>query len=518
MDGINYHYFSLGVILMLGYWRPHTEYQEFLINSVLPVYLADKSRVEYYAKALSKLYILDLDVLKPVLEPYYSYTGKPAKNQPEVFRSFVLMSELGEHSITKWVKRIKADSLLCAMIGVSSSNVPVVGNHYDFLNRLWLENPGVSKPNKDSLNPFRSKPRKKLGKNQKQPPRHSGIIQKFVDLALAGKSFENRPERLLQQIFAEVGVRPSADAGLLGDTDKLAISGDGTCVNSGGNSYGVKVCDCKSNGIFNCNCHRKFSDPQARWGWDSYHERWFYGHTAYFLSVYNQHLKADLPIYLRFVQAQRHDGVSAVVALTEAKMIYPDVTFERFFGDGAHDNYATYQLLHAWGIKPFIPLNKTSKGSFKFPPPINVDVNGVPICMAGFPMVNWGFQNERCRIKWRCPLVLGKVESCSCKNKCSPSAYGRTVYTKPLWDLRIFTPVPRGSDEWKQEMKNRTSVERVNKRVLVDYGLEEARARGKKRLSFWTAIHSINIHLDARLKMSDFNFISILEDLVQGAA
>ncbi|MEW6623018.1 MAG: hypothetical protein AB1420_07820 [Bacillota bacterium] len=46
-------------------------------------------------------------------------------------------------------------------------------------------------------------------------------------------------------------------------------------------------------------------------------------------------------------------------------------------------------------------------------------------------------------------------------------------------------------------MKNRTSVERVNKRVLVDYGLEKARARGKKRLNFWTTIHSINIHLDA---------------------
>jgi len=219
---------------MLGYWRPHAEYQKFLINSILPVYLADKSRVEYYAKALSKLYILDLDVLKPVLEPYYSYTGKPAKNQPEIFRSFVLMSELGEHSITKWVEKLKADSLLCAMIGVSSSDVPDVGNHYDFLNRLWLENPQVSKAKKDSPKPFRCKPRKKLGKNQKQPPRHPGIIQKFVDLALAGKSFENRPERLLQQIFAEVGVRPSADAGLLGDTDKLAISGDGTCVNSGG--------------------------------------------------------------------------------------------------------------------------------------------------------------------------------------------------------------------------------------------------------------------------------------------
>src|SRR5690554_2269637 len=127
MDGINYHYFSFGVIFMLGYWGPHAEYQKFLVTSVLPVYLADKSRVEYYTKALSKLYILDLDILKPVLEPYYSYTGKPAKNQPEIFRSFVLMSELGEHSITKWVEKLMADSLLCAMIGVSSSDVPDVG-------------------------------------------------------------------------------------------------------------------------------------------------------------------------------------------------------------------------------------------------------------------------------------------------------------------------------------------------------------------------------------------------------
>lgn len=498
---------------MLGYWRPHVEYQEYLINTGLPIYLADKCRVEYYAKSLSKLYILDLDTLKIILEPYYSRTGKPAKNQPEIFRSFVLMSELGEHSITSWVAKLKADALLCAMVGVNPSQVPGVGNHYDFIDRLWLENPEVSKVNEDSLHPFRRKPRKKLGKNQKQPPRHPGIIQKFVDLALDGKSFESRPERLLQQIFAEVVVRPSAEAGLLGDINNLAISGDGTCINSGGSPYGIKVCNCKANGIFNCDCHRRFADPQARHGWDSYHEQWFYGHCGYLLSVYNRDLKLDLPIYFRLVEAQRYDGVSAIVALAEAKKLYPNFCFERFFGDGAHDNYATYQLLNAWNIKPFIPMNEKNKGNFKFPPPVDVDNNGAPICMAGFAMVNWGFQKDRCRIKWRCPLVLGKVDSCSCKDICSTSDYGRTVYTKPAWDLRIFTPVPRNSDVWKQEMKNRTSVERLNKRILVDYGLEKARARGKKRLSFWTAIHSTNIHLDARLRNSGFDFIYTLANL-----
>jgi hypothetical protein len=267
---------------------------------------------------------------------------------------------------------------------------------------LWLENPEVSKTRQDSLHPFRKKPKKKLAKNQKQPPRHPGVIQRFVDLALEGKTFESRPERLLQ----EVAVRPSAETGLLGDSKNLAVSGDGTCINSGGSPYGIEVCDCKSKGIYNCDCQRRFSDPEARYGWNSYHEKWFYGHSAYLLSVYNKELKVDLPIFLRMVQAQRYDGVTA------------------------------------WKIKPFIPLNVKNKGNFLFPPPINVDVYGTPVCMAGFPMVNWGFEYDRCRIKWRCPYALGKVDSCPCMDKCSASPYGRTVYTKPSWDLRIFTPVP----------------------------------------------------------------------------
>src|SRR5665647_2319676 len=87
------------------------------------------------------------------------------------------------------------------------------------------------------------------------------------------------------------------------------------CVNSGGSSYGNKVCDCIKNGNYNCDCARKFSDTNAGWGWDSYHGQYFYGHTEYILSVYNKDLKCDLPLYLRMVQAQRFDGITAIVAL-----------------------------------------------------------------------------------------------------------------------------------------------------------------------------------------------------------
>ncbi|WP_230197609.1 hypothetical protein [Thermoanaerobacterium xylanolyticum] len=82
----------------------------------------------------------------------------------------------------------------------------------------------------------------------------------------------------------------------------------------------------------------------------------------------------------------------------------------------------------------------------------------------------------------------------------------------------MFTVIPRGSDEWKCEMKKRTSSERVNKRLLNDYELELSKTRGKKRWSFWIMIHSINIHLDARLKKSKFDFISMLDGLLGRAA
>lgn len=90
------------------------------------------------------------------------------------------------------------------MIGVSPDDVPGVGSHYDFISRLWMENPDIEQKRQDSLHPFRRKLRKKIGKNQKQPPRHPGIVQKFVDLTLQGRTFESRPELLIQQIFANI--------------------------------------------------------------------------------------------------------------------------------------------------------------------------------------------------------------------------------------------------------------------------------------------------------------------------
>jgi len=92
---------------MLGNWRTHGEYQSYLLEKILPLFESDRKNVLHYKNALSKLYILDLDTLKPLLAGYYSITGTPAKNQPELIRSFILMSMENSNEEPHYLRKSK---------------------------------------------------------------------------------------------------------------------------------------------------------------------------------------------------------------------------------------------------------------------------------------------------------------------------------------------------------------------------------------------------------------------------
>ena len=175
-------------------------------------------------------------------------------------------------------------------------------------------------------------------------------------------------------------------------------------------------------------------------------------------------------------------------------------------------DYWAVTLLHHWDINAVIALNGGNKGNFKYPSALKINDDGIPVCMCDQPMVNWGFNKDRCRIKYRCPLACGKIEHCPHKEKCSPSEYGRTVYVKPDWDLRLFTRIPRGSDAWKDKFNKRTCAERVNNRILNNYGVEK-NFKTKKRISFFSMIAGFNVHLDAQLKYLISNGIFDFEKL-----
>jgi hypothetical protein len=430
--------------------------------------------------------------MKPIIAPLYSHTGRSSDFQPEIFRTFVIMNHLSL-PMDHWPRKLKSSPILRIVAGFPEGHVPGIASFYDFINRIVKldDHPRVKAKTRKPTG-------KKPGKGKKLPPKHPNTVSKIVNKILAGRRFSRRPERVLQTIFARACVDKSVEIGLVSRTP--TISGDGTCMPTGATHWGRKICDCRANGIYDCDCARRFSDPSASWGWESHNEKWFYGYSGYFLSTYDRQTKTDLPIYLRLVDARRHDSVAAVVALAEFRDLHPDIKIDTFLSDSASDNYPTYNLLEAWNINAVIALNDKRGRKPLYPSPLEIGKDGVPLCPASRRMIHCGSSRKgRIRTKWRCPRTAGNAEPCFVCLYCSPSPYGRTVYTKPDWDIRLFTRIPRGTPEWKRKMKERTAAERVNNRIMNHYGMEHTRQRGKKRISFFTTVAAFNIHIDAWL-------------------
>jgi len=493
---------------MLGYWRPYADYQQFVLDQLDQTLRFDPGLLHQYENIVSKLWILNTDLLYEAMLPCYSNIGRPAKSQPEILRVCIVMIDL-KISIHHWIPTLKNNFILRTICGLKKSEIPPIGAFYDFISRI------INLDERPAIKSRRRKPTKKLKKGEKLPPKHPGIVSKLVEAAKKGRRLNLRPELRLQEIFAVI-VKQSVKLGLIGST--LSVSGDGTCMPTGASSRGKRICDCKDNGIYQCDCKRKFSDPNATWGWDSHNERYFYGYTGYFLSTYNNDLKIDLPVYLRLVEAKRHDSISAVVALAEFKDLHPELSIDTFISDSASDNNATYDLLDCWGIDAVIALGKTNDGTSWYKAEVKVNDDGIPICAAGHKMVFNGpcIEKYRSRYKWRCPRTpkKSKIERCAICDDCSQKDYGRCFHTTfDNNDLRLHPAIPRHSVEFKLKMNERTAAERINNTILNTYGIEDAKTRGKKRMSFFTTMAAINIHLDAQLAVLTakglFNFNAI---------
>ena len=146
-----------------------------------------------------------------------------------------------------------------------------------------------------------------------------------------------------------------------------------------------------------------------------------------------------------------------------------------------------------------IPLNETNKGNYTYSSPMEITEQGVPKCQAGLEMINWGFCRDRCRIKWRCPVKASKEHQnfdCPQASDCSDSSYGRVIYTKPQWDYRIHTPVPRKSQLWRALENGRSASERLNKRKKYDFSLLQTRTSGRKFWFFRVMLASMCQHID----------------------
>ena len=487
---------------MLKDWQSHQEYKYLLHEAKVRSDSSFRNRLHDLRAVLAKLSALDLDPVFEYLKPLYSDIGRPAVNQVQILRSFILFCLLRSMGrihcgMTTWVNSILPnDPVYLALAGVFRSGPPPLGSYFDFMNRLWL----VKDRSRYSRNCLfadyknRKKPEKPGGKGQKAKD-HPGVVGKLVPHLMDGGNVAN-PEAVLQKVLFLSAVLPSQELGLI-PSSGLTVSGDGTAVHTHSSPFGHSPE--QEAAVDTPFVPRHYSDPDASCGWDSDIDDYYFGYSLYHISTYNAEAKVDLPIICRFTHAKRHDSVSGVITLHQLHKNFPEVRMSNVCLDSAHDNYQTYDMLESWGVTPFIDLNTHGKSLGDPVSGLMLDKDGSPLCPGGERMTYYGYDRTKRSFKWRCPFATGKIGRCSYKCM-NPSDYGMTVYTKPGTDKRLYPPVPRGTEAWDEVYKKRTCSERINNRILNNYGLHSIRIHGFDHYSFMTMAICICIHLDAWYK------------------
>lgn len=103
---------------MLIHWQSHQEYLNFLHETKVHLDSYQRTRLLLeFGPVREKLRLLDLDPVMEYLYTFYSPVGRPAKNQTQIIRSLILMVMLGFTSLTAWILKLKADSLLAVLTG-----------------------------------------------------------------------------------------------------------------------------------------------------------------------------------------------------------------------------------------------------------------------------------------------------------------------------------------------------------------------------------------------------------------
>lgn len=157
---------------------------------------------------------------------------------------------------------------------------------------------------------------------------------------------------------------------------------------------------------------------------------------------------------------------------------HPLINPKVFIGDAAFDSAGIYKALlsgDTFGTdrifqKAYIPLNRRSGLEN---PDYTVNEDGIPCCPhdPGLPMISEGTAPLRSgvtRFKFVCPMMKwvkfddGKYRRRThCENPCTSSLCGRMVYVYPEKDLRAFPGAVRGTEDWDNNYKVRTSAERT---------------------------------------------------------
>lgn len=125
---------------MIKQWQPMADYQYFLNNSKATFDSSERMRLRSELwLPFQKLKLLDTDKAMAFLMPFYSTTGRPATNQPQILRSFVLFfllhsMGLTPPSLTFWVERLRHDRVLATL---SAEELLAAPRHFSDPDASW---------------------------------------------------------------------------------------------------------------------------------------------------------------------------------------------------------------------------------------------------------------------------------------------------------------------------------------------------------------------------------------------
>ena len=200
-----------------------------------------------------------------------------------------------------------------------------------------------------------------------------------------------------------------------------------------------------------------------------------------------------------------HDARLLIPTLQDLFAAHPLINPNTFLGDAAFDSAKLYKELLSGDTfgrdadgnglrfqKAYIPLNSRSGLENN---DYSVNENGIPCCPndLSLPMKHEGISKRKngiVRYKFICPKVkweknpsTGKYHRvCHCDSPCTSSPCGRMVYLYPEKDLRTYPGTVRGSEEWNDTYKIRTTVERSINHFKDSFEIAARKTQNEKTL------------------------------------
>jgi hypothetical protein len=205
--------------------------------------------------------------------------------------------------------------------------------------------------------------------------------------------------------------------------------------------------------------------------------------------------KHEVVLAYEVTGANSADCQSLPNLVEEGQNNLPEGRIETLAYDKAADDNESHRLLNKARIRPVIHNRRLWKEQTEQMLPghdgrsnVVYDEAGTVYCydrtsepMLRHRMAYIGYEPKRETIKYRCPA---RHEDWPCPHDAVCNAgksYGKTVRVDRTIDRRRFPPIPRATKKFERLYKGRTSVERVNARLKLFWGVDDGNLVGARR-------------------------------------